>query len=173
MKQRTYSSLKPEKGFDIGKVENGECTVLFFDNIQEEKQEMPNLENEEIIEITTYSYDTYTIEVTNREGLAEKIENDFENWLKFVKEKDYNEVAAEVRAKRNELLAETDSEMCLDRMGLEVPEGTSFTAWLAFLKTIAGAITGKMSKYRQELRDITLQKDFPYNVIWPTMDKED
>lgn len=38
MKQRTYSDIKPEKNFSIENVENGKCTVLFFDNIQEERE---------------------------------------------------------------------------------------------------------------------------------------
>ena len=31
MKQRTYSDIKPEKKFSIENVENGKCTVLFFE----------------------------------------------------------------------------------------------------------------------------------------------
>ena len=33
--------------------------------------------------------------------------------------------------------------------------------------------TGKMAKYRQELRDITKQKGFPYEINWPEKPKED
>ena len=47
MKQRTYSDIKPEKKFSIENVENGKCTVLFFDDIKEE-QNISNLENEEV-----------------------------------------------------------------------------------------------------------------------------
>ena len=47
MKQRTYSDIKPEKKFSIENVENGKCTVLFFDDIKEE-QNMSNLENEDV-----------------------------------------------------------------------------------------------------------------------------
>ena len=39
MKQRTYSDIKPEKKFSIENIEDGKCTVLFFDDIKEEKQE--------------------------------------------------------------------------------------------------------------------------------------
>lgn len=177
MKQKTYSNIKPEKGFDIGKVENGKCTVLFFDNIQEEKQEVSNLENEESTEKIVYSYDAYTIEVAYRENLAEKIENDIEDWLKFVKEKDYNEVAAEVRAERNELLKETDKEMCIDRLNFNFPENLSMTNIISSLKDFfdgfANISKSNIAKYRQELRDITKQEEFPYNVKWPTKDKEE
>ena len=114
MKQRTYSDIKPEKSFSIENVENGKCTVLFFDDIKEE-QNIPNLENEDVSNKKVYSYDTYSIEIPYRENLAEVIEDDLSNWLKSVKEKDYDEVAAKVREKRDQLLAESDKEMCIDR----------------------------------------------------------
>lgn len=173
MRQKTYSDIRPEKGYDIENVENGKCTVLFFDNIQEESQEISSVENEENTIKTMYSYDLYALEVTYRQNLAEEIEKNLESWLNKAKEKDYNEVAAEIRAKRNELLNETDKEMCLDRIGLEMPEGSSFAVWINFLKSLGNAVTGKIAKYRQELRDITKQEGFPYNVVWPTKDKED
>ena len=171
---KVQNSVKPEKRFSIEKVENGKCAVLFFDNIQEEIVDVPTLEDEPTSQNKIYTYDVYTAEVDYRENLAEEIEANIEKWLKFVKDKDYEKAAAEVRAVRNKLLEDTDAEMCLDRMGLEMPEGTSFTSWINFLKTLATAITGKMAKYRQALRDITKQEGFPYNVVWPTKDdKED
>lgn len=172
MKQKTYSDIRPEKNFSIENIENGKCTVLFFDNIKEEVQEVSNIENTEIAEKKIYSYDTYSLEVPYRENLKEVIEADINNWLKDVKQKSYDIVAAEVRAKRDNLLQETDPEMCLDRIGLEVPEGSSFTVWISFLKKIGDVVTGKMSKYRQALRDIPEQEGFPYNVVWPTKDKD-
>lgn len=175
MKQKTYSDIKPEKKFSIENIENGKCTVLFFDNIQEDVQNISNLESEDITEKIVYSYDVYSIEITYRENLADKIENDIENWLKLVKEKDYNEVAADVRAKRNELLAETDKEMCLDRLGIEIPETISATNLLSVVTSVFTGIgkilNNNMAKYRQELRDLTEQEGFPYNVIWPTKDE--
>lgn len=177
MRQKTYSDIRPEKGYDIENVENGKCTVLFFDNIQEEVQKVSNLENEETTEKISYSYDVYSIEVSYRENLAERIEANIESWLNDVKEKDYNEVAAEVRAKRDKLLQETDKEMCLDRLGLEIPENITTTNLLTVVKgifeTLGNAVTGNISKYRQALRDISSQEGFPYNVVWPTKDKKE
>lgn len=174
MKQRTYSDIKPEKKFSIENVENGKCTVLFFDDIQEEKQES-HFENEGSTEKVVYSYDVYSTEVSYRDNLAETIEADFEKWLKDIKEKDFNEVAAAVRIKRNELLAQTDKEMCLDRLGIEIPENITTTNLLTVVtsvfKGIAKILNNNMSKYRQELRDITKQEGFPYNIKWPS--KED
>lgn len=174
MKQRTYSDIKPEKKFSIENVENGKCTVLFFDDIQEEKQES-HFENEGSTEKVVYSYDVYSTEASYRDNLAETIEADFERWLKDIKEKDFNEVAAAVRIKRNELLAQTDKEMCLDRLGIEIPENITTTNLLTVVtsvfKGIAKILNNNMSKYRQELRDITKQEGFPYNIKWPS--KED
>lgn len=174
MKQRTYSDIKPEKKFSIENVENGKCTILFFDDIQEEKQES-HFENEGSTEKVVYSYDVYSTEISYRDNLAETIEADFEKWLKDIKEKDFNEVAAAVRAKRNELLAQTDKEMCIDRLGIEIPENISATNLLTVVtsvfKGLANILNNTMSKYRQELRDITKQEGFPYNIKWPS--KED
>lgn len=176
MKQKTYSDIKPEKEFSIENIENGKCTVLFFDNVQEENQEIANSENKTETK-KVYSYDVYTLETSFRHNLAEMIEKNIEKWLKDVKEKDYNEVAAEVRAKRNELLKETDKEMCLDRLGIEIPENINATNLLTVVtdvfKGIATVLNNNMSKYRQELRDLTNQEGFPYNIVWPTKDKEE
>lgn len=147
MKQRTYSDIKPEKKFSIENIEDGKCTVLFFDDIKEEKQES-YLENERTTKKVVYSYDVYTIEVLYRDNLTEIIENNFEKWLKDIKEKDFNKVAMEIREKRDELLYATDKYTILDYPITEEDR-----------KVIL--------QYRQRLRDIPQQKDFPYNVEFP------
>ncbi len=171
MKQKTYSDIRPEKNFSIENIENGKCTVLFFDDIQEEKQESTNMENQETVEKNVYSYDIYSIEVPYRENLEEVIESDISNWLKDVKQKAYDKAAEEIRKKRNKLLEETDKEMCLDRLNLKMPEELTASNLLSgikeFFEGLANIFNGKMAKYRQELRDITKQKGFPYNVVWP------
>lgn len=175
MKQKTYSDIKPEKKFSIENIENGKCTVLFFDNIQEEVQEITSLENQTETK-KVYSYDVYTLDTSYRNNLSEIIENNIDKWLKDVKEKDYNEVAANVRAKRNELLAESDKDMCLDRTNIEIPENITATNMLSVVvsvfKALREILIGTNAKYRQELRDLTKQEGFPYNIVWPTKDKE-
>lgn len=175
MRQRTYSDIKPEKGFNIENVENGKCTVLFFDDIKEEIQEIENFENKETETKKVYSYDIYTVETVYRENLAERIEENIEKWLKNAKDVSYNEAAAEVRTKRNELLKESDAEMCIDRLGIEIPETINATNLLTVVtsvfKGLGSILNNNMSKYRQELRDITKQEGFPYNIKWPN--KED
>lgn len=94
-------------------------------------------------------------------------------WLNKAISEDYDRAAAEVRAVRDKLLAESDKEMVLDRMELEVPTGVSFTAWLDFLKKLGAVVSGEMARYRQELRDIPKQEGFPYSVVFPTMPRHD
>lgn len=75
--------------------------------------------------------------------------------------------AAEARARRDQLLADSDSLMALDRIGLSVPSGTTFTAWLSFLKKLGDVLIGDVAVYRQALRDLPEQVGFPYEINWP------
>lgn len=78
------------------------------------------------------------------------------------------DAAAFARKIRDKLLNETDSRVALDRFNISVPSGTSFTAWLSFLKSLGEIITGAWAIYRQALRDLPEQEEFPFNVTFPT-----
>ena len=54
--------------------------------------------------------------------------------------------AVEARTKRNDLIQETDFHALTDV-----------------------EMTAEITAYRQELRDITAQEDFPANIVWPTV----
>lgn len=114
-----------------------------------------------------YQYDEYRMPVPYRDNLLENVQKTLDAWMTSARNAEYARLAAEVRAKRDALLAETDKEMCLDRLGLTSPEGSTVTAWIGFLKTIASAVFGPMAKYRQALRDIPQQEGFPYDVTFP------
>lgn len=77
------------------------------------------------------------------------------------------DAAAFARKIRDKLLNETDSRVALDRFNISVPSGTSFTAWLSFLKSLGEIITGAWAIYRQALRDLPKQEGFPFNVTFP------
>lgn len=78
------------------------------------------------------------------------------------------ETAAELaRSIRDKLLQDSDAEVLLDRMGLQVPESTAFEAWLPFLQTLGGALGGAWAQYRQALRDLPQQVGFPLAIQWP------
>ena len=89
-------------------------------------------------------------------------------YTESVQAEDSEAAAVFARRIRNQLLKDSDSELTLDRMGLEVPTGTSFTAWLGFFKQLGEALTGDWATYRQELRDLPEQEGFPLNVGFPT-----
>ena len=78
------------------------------------------------------------------------------------------DAAAFARKIRDKLLNETDSRVALDRFNISVPSGTSYTAWLSFLKSLGEIITGAWAIYRQALRDLPEQEGFPFNVTFPT-----
>ena len=78
------------------------------------------------------------------------------------------ETAAEIaRSIRNRMLKDSDAEVALDRLGLDVPSGTTFTAWLSFLRTLGEALTNDWATYRQALRDLPKQEGFPFDIQWP------
>lgn len=160
---KVESGINPEK-YKFEKLKKGRCIVYFFDNV-EEKIITQEIETEK--ERKIYIYDMFEIEVFDRDNLQQDIEANYETWLNFAKQQEYDKLAKEVREKRNKLLTDTDKEMCLDRLGIDVPEGTTFSSWVSFLKSIGNMLTGEMAKYRQELRDITKQSEFPYNVKFP------
>ncbi len=82
-------------------------------------------------------------------------------------DKNEDEAAALVRKLRNKLLAKSDAQMSIDRMGLTAPTGSTFTAWLSFLRGMAGALNGEWAQYRQALRDIPQQDGFPFDIKFP------
>lgn len=88
--------------------------------------------------------------------------------LLFAVEQEDEETAAEIARKiRNRLLAESDAEVALDRLGLQAPTGESFAAWLTFLKKMGQALAGEWAEYRQALRDLPQSEGWPLNIVWP------
>lgn len=156
---KTESNIKPSAV--IVEEHGDKAEVIFRENITEETREQDG-EN-----TVVYVYDEYRLNVPNRAGLLKTVKAAKKNWLEAAKAAEYDALAAEIREKRNKLLEASDAQMCIDRMGLDIPSGSTFSAWLAFLKGIADTISGEWAKYRQQLRDITKQEGFPYNVEFP------
>ena len=77
-------------------------------------------------------------------------EKEYTKWLELAKKQEYNKLAEEIRAKRDMLLAETDWTQVTD---------TALTK----------SEQAKYKEYRQKLRDIPEQAEFPYNVIFPNI----
>lgn len=67
-----------------------------------------------------------------------------------------------VRKIRNKLLDNSDMEMCLDRLGLDLSSVTKFISSLSRIRD------GAWARYRQALRDLPTQEGFPFDVEFPT-----
>lgn len=144
MKVESYT--KPNK-FKTEELGNGKITVSFFDNIQDVEE---TIEKEKVIK---YIYDMYKITLNNRENLIEDIENNIDMWLQFAKDSEYKKLSKEIRTKRDKLLTETD--------------------WTQVTDTVLNTEKQQEYKeYRQQLRDITEQQEFPYKVVFPKNPKE-
>ena len=162
---KTESNIKPSA---LAVEPHGEgAEIIFRENIKQESRE------QEGEQVTVYTYDEYRLSVPNREKLLNAVKKAREKWLESAKTEEHDTLAAQIRAKRDALLAESDARMCIDRMGLQAPEGATFSAWLSFLKGIGDAISGKWAAYRKALRDLPQQPGFPYDVEFPTPPKED
>ena len=161
MRAKTNFAERP-KAYEIKEGDAGQKIICFRQNIEE-------LPTEDGVQ---YAADEYMLTVPASHALNKRIESNFDAWLNKAISEDYDRTAAEVREARNKLLAESDKEMVLDRLGLEDPHGDTFSEYLSFLRTIAEMVSGGMAKYRQELRDITKQDGFPYNVDFPEKPKK-
>lgn len=110
---------------------------------------------------------SWTMEVPWLESLEARINADFDSWLALAQQEAVELAAVAARAMRDELLKDSDALMALDRLGLTVPTGTTFTSWLSFLRGIGEALTGAVKNYRQALRDVPEQEGFPFDIVWP------
>lgn len=99
-------------------------------------------------QITVYLADEYTIIVPWREALAEAVEANTEAWLKKAKADEAAALAKAARDQRNKLLTAIDWTQTIDA-------------------PISANSRDRLRTYRQQLRDITAQPDFPYNIAWP------
>lgn len=179
---KVISDVKPEK-LEFENQVGGMIDVIFNVNIKkiEAFDEEGNAKDE-------YEFDQYRVQKSFTTNLDKDILKNFEQYVQEAADAEYNKLADEIRAKRNELLAETDKDMAFDRLGINLEDfdipNLTLTNILTFVKTLATAVkafgklfkdilNSKMATYRQELRDITKQQGFPYNVEWPKLDKND
>ena len=157
---KAESNVKP-KNIEIENIQNDRCDIVLCDNIQEITED----------DITRYVFDIYRLNICYYENIESEIKTHFKNYLESAKKNEYKILAAEIRKKRDEMLKESDKDMCIDRLDIKLPENLSATNLLSgmkqFIEGLANIFNGNVAKYRQELRDITKQEGFPYNVVWP------
>lgn len=135
--------------------------ITFAENIKENKE---NINGKEIV---TYDYDKYETSILFRSDYKNFIEENQDMLLERAKQEEKIELSKKLREKRNQLLAESDCEMALDRLNVEIPDGSTFASWKPFFKALSEKLTGDWAKYRQALRDLPSQEGFPYNVRFP------
>lgn len=161
---KAESTIRPNK-FEIREVKDNLCEIVFFDDIQEEKR----MHDEE--EETIYKYREYTLKIAFREDLQKDIDKNIKEWLNYAKKQDYDQKASEIRKIRDELLKESDKEMTIDRLGLnlssDITASNLLSATKDFFTSLISIINGEMAKYRQALRDLPEQDGFPYDVTFP------
>lgn len=119
-------------------------------------------------------YAQYAVEINlfDIPTLVVDLEANGQEWLDTVKSRADDEQALAVRDERNRRLVASDTHMLFDRQGITVPDGSSFTDWLGFLKDLGQMLKGEWAVYRQALRDIPEQSGFPWDVEWPTKPEE-
>ena len=71
------------------------------------------------------------------------------------------DAAAFARKIRNKLLDKSDSQMSLDRLGLDTSTATKF------ITSLGKIFSGAWAQYRQALRDLPTQSGFPFDVTFP------
>lgn len=157
MRPKTSFSKRPPP-FDTTPWVDGMVIVCFHRNVEEVQTE----------DGVQYLSDDYILKVPPTPGLEERISQNMELWLERALREDYDRTAADVRARRNLLLARTDKEMCLDRLGLAALSADGAQQGSAgALELLTAAVTGPMARYRQALRDLPQQDGFPYDVTFP------
>ena len=135
----------------------GKAAITFYTNVEQLQRE----------DGEAWSAIAWSIERDWTDNIAERVAADPDKWFAMVSAECYEVAAAEVRKIRDELLQASDASMALDRLGLVVPSGSTFTAWLSFLRGLGEVLKGKVAAYRQALRDIPEQEGFPYDITWP------
>lgn len=108
------------------------------------------------------------VEQSELDGMAL---NDLKTYYSLACQEEESEIAGKLcRTIRNKLLRSSDDEMLIDRTEYTVPEGNSFEDWLPFLQQLTATLNGKWAVYRQALRDLPEQKEFPLETVFPTIE---
>ena len=101
------------------------------------------------------------------EAMAAAAKAELEETLKAAyatacEEQNEAEAARLARKIRNKLLDKSDSQMSLDRLGLDTSTATKF------ITSLGKIFSGAWAQYRQALRDLPTQSGFPFDVTFPT-----
>ena len=154
---KNYSNIRP-KEISVERNAGDTADVVYCENISEFFADDEGL--------ASYSWDEYRATVPYRPNLEATVLGNAQAWIEFVKQKAYDQAASDVRDKRNELLADSDSQALLDRIA---KDATSLDEIAECLRSMHSA---EWTAYRQALRDIPQQEGFPFDVTFPEKPKK-
>ena len=160
MRIKTELAERPPE-FTVSR-EGQKAVIIFYTDVVEKQRE-----GEDGQATSYWEAISWTMEVPWTENIESRINGNLAAWLALVQQRATELASIAARAMRDELLKDSDALMALDRLGLSVPSGTTFTSWLSFLRGIGEALSGAVKNYRQALRDIPEQEGFPFDIVWP------
>lgn len=135
----TESNDRP-KDITIENIRDNKCEIIVCTDIKKNK-------GKDVYEDEFYSYDLHRVIIPYRVGIEEDLKDNPQKWINFVLEKNKKELEKNARDKRDKLLLETDKYMLPD-YPIEEKE------------------KDKIKEYREFLRNIPEQKNFPYDIRW-------
>ena len=122
---KTQSEVKPNK-FIIENYRNGKVTISFFDNITEKEK--------------LFYYDMYRITLNNRTNLEQDIEDNYDEWLQFAKDCEYEKLATEMKAMREDAVDMNDRLKQLEQKPVKEYEETKKVLRDKVILFVAGII---------------------------------
>lgn len=155
MRIKTELAERPPE-FTVSR-EGQKAVIIFYTDVQEVQRD----------EGTVFEAVSWTLEVPWTDNLEARITAATEGWFALAQQQATDIAAAAVRAIRDQLLKDSDAAMALDRLGLVVPSGSTFSSWLSFLKGLGDVLSNRVAIYRQALRDLPNQPGFPFEIDWP------
>lgn len=129
-------------------VRDGEqCTISLFDNVTSHEE----TDSQTGQPVTIWNYELYTVTAAYRANLMADIEENLEVWLQRGRGVEYDREGGKVRAYRDKLLNDCDVTHC-NAANWALMDEAKRLEW---------------QEYKQALRDISEQEDFPLSVSWP------
>jgi hypothetical protein len=136
---RAESTVMPVAPYEV-EFDGELAHVTFFDNVKQQDVEED--------EAPRWTYDAYRLTVRNRGNLIESLDGNIDSWVQMARDAEYAQLATDARARRDALLADSD--------WTQVPD-----------VPLSAAARDAWREYRQALRDVPQQAEFPYRVEWP------
>ena len=97
---------------------------------------------------------------------SEQLETYVRSYKNACEEKNAEKAALFARLIRNKLLSETDKQMSIDRLGLDISSVTKL------ISSLYAVFNGDWAVYRQALMDLPAQEGFPFNIVFPVPPEE-